>query len=96
MDYITTSAIARTTQHLNATHARIVYPLGLCLSRLFHVTLVDAAVRLALRAKPLLSLAKSDPTLSLIWTFTRSSSLQCGRGILGSTSDCLPAEVGGV
>jgi hypothetical protein len=24
------------------------------------------------------------------------SSLQCSRGILGSTSDCLPAEVGGV
>jgi hypothetical protein len=68
MDYIT-SAIARTTQHLNATHARIVYTLGLCLSRLFHVTLVDAAVRLALRAKPLLSLAKSDPTPCLIWTF---------------------------
>jgi len=44
---------------LNATHASIVYHLGLCLSRLFHVTLVDAAVRLALRAKPLLSLAKA-------------------------------------
>ena len=59
MDYIT-SAIARSpTQHLNATHARIVYPLGLCLSRLFHVTLVDAAVRIALHAKPLLSLAKA-------------------------------------
>jgi len=40
---------------MNATHARIVYPSGLCLSRLFHVTLVDAAVRIALRAKPLLS-----------------------------------------
>jgi hypothetical protein len=66
MDYIT-SAIAR--KHLNATHARIVYPLGLCLSRLFHVTLVDAAVRIALRAKPLLSRAKSDPTPCLFWTF---------------------------
>ena len=39
------------------------------------LALDDAAVRIALRAKPLLSLAKSDPTLCLIWTFTRSSKI---------------------
>ena len=70
------------------------------------------SARIPLRAKPLHLTRRvalySPSTASQLRTSTvpnldmhsfnkfAKSNLQCGRGILGSTSDCLPADVGGV
>jgi hypothetical protein len=77
----------------------------------YMLALVDAAVRIPLRASHPPRCARLRTRLHRLATahhhsayfghvhafikFVKSS-LQCGRGILGSTSDCLPAEVGGV